>query len=97
MHVRIHVKYPLFLSNFNKTRISSTGFRKILKYDFHENQSGGSRVVPCGRTEMTKLVATYRNFADLKTLKPKARELVHANLSYFKGHANTESLYELIC
>jgi len=41
MYVHLHVKYPLFLSNFNKPRISSTGFRKILKYYFHGNQSSG--------------------------------------------------------
>jgi hypothetical protein len=28
----LHVKYPLFLSDFNETRISSTDFRKTLKY-----------------------------------------------------------------
>jgi hypothetical protein len=32
--------------------------------NFHENQSGGNRAVPSGPTDMTKPVATYRNFAD---------------------------------
>jgi len=30
---------------------------------FHENPSSGSLVVPCGRTDMTKLVVAFRNFA----------------------------------
>jgi hypothetical protein len=34
----------------------------------HENQSSGSRVVPCGRTDgrtdMMKLIVTLRNFAN---------------------------------
>jgi len=32
MYTCLHVKYPLFLSDFNKTLILSTGFRKIFKY-----------------------------------------------------------------
>ena len=30
---------------------------------FHENPSSGSLVVPCGRTDMTKLVVAFCNFA----------------------------------
>jgi hypothetical protein len=28
MYIGLHVKYPLFLSDFNETWISSTGFQK---------------------------------------------------------------------
>jgi hypothetical protein len=49
---RLHVKYPLFLSDFNKT---SAFFRQIFKESrntkFNQNPSSGSRVVPCGRTD----------------------------------------------
>ena len=30
----LHVKYPLFFSDFNKTSILSTDFRKYFKYQF---------------------------------------------------------------
>ena len=33
----------------------------------HENSSSGSQVVACGRTDMTKLLVAFRNFA--KALK----------------------------
>jgi hypothetical protein len=34
MYLDLHVKSPLFLSDFNKTLIFSTGFRKILASNF---------------------------------------------------------------
>jgi hypothetical protein len=45
------LKYPLFMSDCNETRILSTDFRKILKYQISYNSYSGSRVVPCGRTD----------------------------------------------
>jgi predicted NodU family carbamoyl transferase len=32
MHLLIHAKYPLFLSDFNETLIFSTDFREVLTY-----------------------------------------------------------------
>jgi hypothetical protein len=43
----LHVKHPLFLADFNETRIFSTDFRKKeLSTKFHRSPSRGSRVVP---------------------------------------------------
>ena len=47
MYARLHVKYHLFLSDFNAGQI----FEKYSNVRFHENPSNGSRVVPCGRTD----------------------------------------------
>jgi len=68
MYIGLHVKYPLFFSHFNEIRIFSAGFGKIFKYKiFHENPFSESRVVPCGRTDMTKLIDPFRNFAKAPT------------------------------
>ena len=51
MYICLHVKYQLFLSDFDETQIFSTGFwKKYSNKKFHENPSSGSRVVPFGRT-----------------------------------------------
>ena len=58
MYIGLHVKYPLFLSDFNETWIFSKVFRKVRNIKFNENPSSGGRVVPCGQrdgwTYMTK-------------------------------------------
>jgi hypothetical protein len=37
-------------------------YEKSYNIKFHENPSSGSGVVPCGRTEKTKLIVAFRNF-----------------------------------
>jgi hypothetical protein len=49
---------------FNGTLILSTYFRKVVSYQIRRNQSSMSGVVTYGHTDMTKLIAAYRNFAD---------------------------------
>ena len=51
MYTGLHVKYPLFLSDFKETYMFSEDARKILNYQISRNSSNGSRVVPCGRTD----------------------------------------------
>ena len=46
---------PVRLSDF---------YSKIRIFSFHENPSSGSRVVPCGQTNMTKLIVAFHNFAN---------------------------------
>jgi hypothetical protein len=51
-----------------KLELSRQTFEKYLHIKFNENQTRGSRVVPCGlidgRTDMTKLIVAFRNFAN---------------------------------
>jgi len=39
-------------------------FEKYINVKFHENPSSGSRAVPCRRTDTTKLIVAFRNFAN---------------------------------
>jgi hypothetical protein len=47
-----------------KLELSGHIFEMSSNIKFCENPSGGSRGVPCGRTDMTKLIVAFRNFAN---------------------------------
>ena len=51
MSKRLHVKYSLFLTDFNESSVFSTDFRKNSDIKFHKNPPDGSRVATCGRTD----------------------------------------------
>jgi hypothetical protein len=73
MSTGLHVKYPLFLSDFNEIWTFSTDFRKILKYKVSRKSVQWE---PCCsmrtdiRTNMTQLLATLR-----KHLKDQSNDL----------------------
>jgi len=64
-YISIHVKYPLFLSDFNKTWIFSTEFRKSSnKISRKSVQWGPSCSIRTdGRTDITKLIVAFHNSA----------------------------------
>ena len=65
LYTGLHVKYHLFLSDFNETWIFSPDFHsKKSNTKFHENPSTGYRVCPCGLMDMTKLIVAVANFAN---------------------------------
>jgi len=56
-------KVPVILGPFLiKLAYSLQIFEKSSNIKFHENSCSGSRVVPCGRTDMTKLIVAPRSF-----------------------------------
>ena len=55
---------PFILVRSNETWFYGKAFEKYSNIEFHENPSSGSRVVPCGRTDMTKLTVVFRNVAN---------------------------------
>ena len=62
-----HVKYPLFLSDFNETWIFLTDFRQILIYQISWKSVQWEAICCMStdrRTDMTKLIVAFRNFAN---------------------------------
>ena len=47
-----------------KLEFSRHIFEETSNIKFHKNPSSGSRVVPCGRTDITKLTIAFHNFAN---------------------------------
>ena len=70
MYVGLHVKYPLFLSDFNESCIFSTGFRKNTQIsNFMKIRSVEAELFHAdgrtyGRRDMTKLIVAFRNFVN---------------------------------
>jgi hypothetical protein len=66
IYIGVHVKYPLFLPDFNETWVFSTDFRKILI--FRISWKSAQWEPSCSmrtavRTDMTKLIVDFRSFA----------------------------------
>jgi hypothetical protein len=47
-----------------KIEFSPQIFEKYSSIKFYKNLFSGSRVVPCGQTDMTKVTVAFRNFAN---------------------------------
>jgi hypothetical protein len=58
--------------------------KNVSNVKFYQNPSSGSRVVPCGqtvgRTDVTKLIVVFRNFANAPNNKHVLR-VVHCRMS----------------
>jgi hypothetical protein len=63
MYIGLHIKYPYSSQILMKLEFSLQTSKKSSNIKFNENQSSGSGV-PCGRTNVTKLIASFRNFAN---------------------------------
>jgi hypothetical protein len=66
-YIGLHMKYPLFLSDFNEIWIFWTDFRKILKSNFMKIRPVGAELLHADRrTDMTKLIVAFRNFVNAR-------------------------------
>ena len=57
-------------------------FEKFSNIKFHENPSNGSRVAPCFQTDMMKLIAAFRDFANAPEITKKIRFMNNRYVSY---------------
>jgi hypothetical protein len=64
MYLGLRVKFLTCSTIITRLEFSRQIIIKVLNNKFHENPSFGRRVVPCGRTDTTKLVVTFPNYAD---------------------------------
>ena len=80
-----HVEYSLCLPVLMKLEFSRPIFKKKSCVKFHGNPSGGSRVFPWGRTDMTKLIVDFLNFANApkECARTSARALGSCSISMF--------------
>ena len=82
MSKRLHVKYPLIVSILVKFEFSRQIFEKLSNIKFNKNPSSGSRVVPCGQMDMTKLIVAFRNFANAPKNVSSTRALLNYTSMY---------------
>jgi len=72
MYIGLHVKYPLFLSDFNQTWNFSTGFSKNTQILLYENPSVGAELFQVdGQTDRHD-ETTRRLFVILRTCTKKS-------------------------
>jgi hypothetical protein len=84
MFIGLHVKYPLFSSDFNETWIFSTRFREMLKYKilWQFTRCGPSRSMRTDeQTDIKKLIVVFQNFANARTMLFYCRP--HTEIDYF--------------
>jgi hypothetical protein len=65
MYIGLHAKHRCYSYQILiQLEFSRQIFENFTNIKFHGNPTSGSRVVPCGRTDMTKLIVAFRNFAN---------------------------------
>ena len=91
-YTALYVNFPLFWSDFKESLIFSTDFsKKYSNIKFHANPSSGRRTVACrrtdGRTDMTKLIVAFRNFAKVPKNSSRNKTLMPLPLTFLTSQS----------
>jgi len=79
-----------------KLEFSRQFFEECLTVKFHDNPSSGSRVVPCGQTDVTKLIVAPRNFANSPKYSFKNHKRKNLHETSYEGTWFAFSLYSAV-
>jgi hypothetical protein len=87
MFIGLHVKYPLFSSDFNEILSFLNGFskKKFSNFKFHENPSSGSRIFPCGRTDTNG--ETNSRFSKFSNAPKSTNTIITKNCALLRHYA----------
>ena len=71
MYIGLYIKYRYSCQILMKLEVSRHIFEKFSNIKLYINPPIGSRVAPCGRTYITKLIVVSRNYANAPNHLPK--------------------------
>ena len=96
MYIGLHIKYPLFSTDFNATWFFLVDGRKNPNITYHENPASGNRVVQCIWTD-TNITFAFHNFVNVPktiTFKIKFTSAAFCSLqAYFTTYHLTTARY----
>jgi len=101
MHVGLQVKYRYSCSILITLGVSGQIFENYTYIKFHETLSTGSRVVPCGRTDiqgdMTKLIVAFRSFANAPKNRARTKPKIQNKNEAVQFTDNNNYYYYYYC
>jgi hypothetical protein len=93
-YIDIEVKHPIFLSDFDRTRIFSADFPKILKYQISRKsvQGGGSNCCSMRADRQTDMTKYQSIFAIFQTRQKKQQRIIHEATERISAQFRIEDL-----
>jgi len=97
IHTYIHTYIPTHIRTYIHTLNFLQIFEKYSNTEFIENPFSGNRVVPCGRTDMTKITVAFPNYDRAPKNWPDEKLSPNEHQDYHRGgdiSIDTITLYQ---